>query len=324
MPWASVVICQHEGVVAASGVRINWMQIPPRVRAGIEGIIGGGAVVTAVSQPGGFSPGTADRVVTADGRRAFVKAVSSMQNARSPSLHRAEAQVVGQLPSNSYVPALLGVYDDGAWVGLVFEDVDGHTPALPWNPAELEAAMTALQQMAKEFTPSPVPHLASVTSFYATVFAGWERIRAEPPADLDPWARHHLDDLCRLAARGLASLAGDSLLHTDIRADNLLIRTDGTVAVVDWPWACTGAAWFDQLLLCVNVDLYGGYDSENLVRHYLETVNRDDITAALAGLCGYFTDVTRQPPDPGLPTVRAFQRAHARSTLSWLRRRYPT
>jgi hypothetical protein len=22
-------------------------------------------------------------------------------------------------PSNSYVPALLGVYDDGAWVGLV-------------------------------------------------------------------------------------------------------------------------------------------------------------------------------------------------------------
>jgi hypothetical protein len=318
------MICQHEEVVAASGVRISWMQIPPRVRVGIEAIIGGGAVVTAVSQPGGFSPGTADRVVTADGRRAFVKAVSSIQNERSPSLHRAEAHVVGQLPSNSYVPALLGVYDDDVWVGLVFEDLDGHTPALPWNAAELEAAMTTLQQTAREFTPNPVPNLPAVTSFYATVFAGWERIRTEPPADLNPWARHHLDDLCRLAVRGLASLAGNSLLHTDIRADNLLIRTDGTVAVVDWPWACTGAAWFDQLLLCVNVDLYGGYDPEQLVLHYLETVNHDDITAALAGLCGYFTDVTRQPPDPGLPTVRAFQRAQARSTLSWLRRRYPT
>jgi hypothetical protein len=54
----------------------------------------------------------------------------------------------------------------------------------------------------------------------------------------------------------------------------------------------------------------------------LASVNRDDITAALAGLCGYFTDVARQPPDPGLPTVRAFQRAQTRSTLSWLRRRY--
>jgi hypothetical protein len=214
------------------------------------------------------------------------------------------------------VPALLGVYDDGGWVGLVFEDLDGHTPALPWNAAELEAAMTTLRQMAREFTPNPVPNLASVTNFHATAFAGWERIRTEPPADLDPWARHHLD--------GLACLVGDSLLHTDIRADNLLIRTDGTVAIVDWPWACTGAAWFDQLLLCVNVDLYGGYDPEKLVRHYVPTVNHDDITAALAGLCGYFTDVARQPTDPGLPTVRAFQRAQARSTLSWLRRRYPT
>jgi Ser/Thr protein kinase RdoA (MazF antagonist) len=324
MPRASVTICQHEEVVAASGVRISWTQLPARVRAGIEAIIGGGVVVTAVSQSGGFSPGTADRVVTANGRRAFVKAVSSIQNERSPSLHRAEANVVGQLPSNSYVPALLGVYDDRAWVGLVFEDLDGHTPALPWNSADLEAAMTTLRQMAREFTPNPVPDLPSVTSFYATVFAGWERIRTVPPADLDPWARHHLDDLCRLAARGLASLAGDSLLHTDIRADNLLIRTDGTVAVVDWPWACTGAAWFDQLLLCVNVDLYGGYDPEKLVLHYLETVNRDDITAVLAGLCGYFTDVARQPLDAGLPTVRAFQRAQARSTLSWLRRRCST
>jgi hypothetical protein len=44
-------------VVAASGVRISWMQIPVRVRAGIEAIIGGGTVVTAVSQSGGFSPG---------------------------------------------------------------------------------------------------------------------------------------------------------------------------------------------------------------------------------------------------------------------------
>lgn len=310
--------------MAASGVRISWMQLPARVRAGIEAVIGGGVVVTAVSQSGGFSPGSADRVVTADGRRAFVKAVSSIQNERSPSLHRAEANVVGQLPSNSYVPALLGVYDDGAWVGLVFEDLDGHAPALPWNAAELEAAMTTLRQMARDFTPNPVPHLPSITSSYATVFAGWERIRTEPPADLDSWASQHLDDLCRLAACGLASLAGDTLLHTDIRADNLLIRTDGTVAVVDWPWACTGGAWFDQLLLCVNVDLYGGYDPEQLVLNYLEAVNRDDITAALAGLCGYFTDVARQPPDPGLPTVRAFQRAQARSTLAWLRRRYPT
>jgi hypothetical protein len=199
----------------ASGVRLTWMQIPAHVRAGIEAIIGGAAVVSAVSQSGGFSPGTADRVVTVEGRRAFVKAASTIHNEQTPSMHRAEAHVVGQLPSNAYVPALLGVYDDGVWVGLVFEDVDGHTPAVPWNAVELEAAMTALVQMAEAFTPSPVPDLPSVTSFYANLFAGWERIPTEPPTDLCPWARHHLDDLCRLADRGLACLAGDGLLHTD-------------------------------------------------------------------------------------------------------------
>jgi hypothetical protein len=130
-------------------VRLTWMQIPAHVRAGIEAIIGGGAVVSAVSQSGGFSPGTADQVVTADGRRAFVKAASTIHNEQTPSMHRAEAHVVGQLPSNAYVPALLGVYDDGVWVGLVFENVDGHTPAVPWNAVELEAAMTALVQMAE-------------------------------------------------------------------------------------------------------------------------------------------------------------------------------
>ena len=71
-------------MAVASGVRITWTQIPTHVRAGIEAIIGGGAVVTAVSQSGGFSPGTADRVVTADGHRAFVKAVSTIHNDQTP------------------------------------------------------------------------------------------------------------------------------------------------------------------------------------------------------------------------------------------------
>ena len=68
----------------------------------------------------------------------------------------------------------------------MFEDVAGHTPAVPWNAAELEAAMTALQQMAEAFTPSPVPDLPSVTSSYATVFGGWERIRTESPRGSRP------------------------------------------------------------------------------------------------------------------------------------------
>jgi thiamine kinase-like enzyme len=45
---------------------------------------------------------------------------------------------------------------------------------------------------------------------------------------------------------------GETLLHADLRADNLLITADG-VMVVDWPYAVTGARWLDGLLLLVSV-----------------------------------------------------------------------
>jgi hypothetical protein len=61
----------------ASGVRIGWAELTHEVRSAVEAIMGG-TVVEAVSQVGGFPPETADRVRTADGRRAFVKAVSPL------------------------------------------------------------------------------------------------------------------------------------------------------------------------------------------------------------------------------------------------------
>ena len=40
--------------------RISWADLPGSVRAALEDIVGG-PVVSAVSQAGGYSPGTADR-----------------------------------------------------------------------------------------------------------------------------------------------------------------------------------------------------------------------------------------------------------------------
>ncbi|WP_211310565.1 hypothetical protein [Thermasporomyces composti] len=114
-------------MVDASGVRISWTDLPAHVRKGIEEILDGN-VVEAVSQRGGFSPGSADRVRLHDGRRAFVKAVSADLNPDSPGLHRREARNTAQLPDDVPASQLLGCYDDGHWVALVFADVDGRTP----------------------------------------------------------------------------------------------------------------------------------------------------------------------------------------------------
>ena len=43
------------------------------------------------------------------------------------------------------------------------------------------------------------------------------------------------------------------------------------------------------------------------------------VTAVLAALTGFFVRQSRQPPPPGLPTLRAFQAAQGRTALAWLK-----
>lgn len=135
------------GMTSATGVRIGWHDLPDHVRAHVEDILGS-AVVEARSQRGGFSPGTADRVRVANGQRAFIKAVSAAQNERTPEMHRQEARVTAALPSDAPAPNLLGCHDDGEWVALVLEDVDGRQPVTPWQRAELDSVLATLRCLA--------------------------------------------------------------------------------------------------------------------------------------------------------------------------------
>src|SRR3954463_12133596 len=138
----------------AAGVRIRWTDVPPHVRRGVEDILGS-PVIEARSQAGGFSPGTADRVRTADGRRAFVKAVTPAVNERSAVLARQEMRITAALPDHAPTPRLLDGFDDGEWVVLVLEDVEGAPPRTPWVRGELDAAVTGLRELAAALTPAP-------------------------------------------------------------------------------------------------------------------------------------------------------------------------
>jgi Ser/Thr protein kinase RdoA (MazF antagonist) len=53
--------------------------------------------------------------------------------------------------------------------------------------------------------------------------AAWRRLAKDTPADLDEWARRHLDQLVERQAWAVELVDGDSLVHTDLHSLNILV-----------------------------------------------------------------------------------------------------
>ncbi|MEU9205290.1 phosphotransferase [Streptomyces sp. NPDC048332] len=305
----------------ATGVRHHWAGLPHAVRAAVQDILGA-PVVEARSQSGGFSPGVAARVRLADGSRAFVKAVSAETNPDSPDHHRAEARNTAALPAHAPAPKLLGSYDDGTCVALVLEDIDGHQPRVPWDPAELDRVLAAVGDLTRALTPAPVD-APPAASGKTTMFTGWRTLHAAgDTARLDPWVARRLGTLAELESGWEEPVAGDSLAHGDLRADNILL-TEDRVVFVDWPHAVRAAPWFDLLAMLPCVAAQGGPDPETVFTAHPLGRGADPagVTAVLAALAGYFVAHSLRPDPPGLPTLRAFQAAQGAAAVDWLRRR---
>ena len=310
--------------MVAGGVRMAWTDLPASLRTSIEQALGS-PVVTATSQPGGFSPGSADRVVLADGRAAFVKAVGTPVHPDSPAVNRREVYALERLPLGLSTSRLLASVDDGDWVALAFEDLDGRHPHEPWQVDELDLVLDLLVDNARLLTPAPAG-FRPLWDELGEDFCGWSRMRLDPPADLDPWTLAHLDDLAAYELRMPEALDGDTLLHLDVRADNLLIVESAAgprAVLVDWPWVSVGPAWVDIAAFCVNVGLIGGADPEDVLqsRGISASADPEAVTAFLVGLAAYFVESGRQPDHPRLPTLRAFLRAQGDVVLAWLARR---
>jgi aminoglycoside phosphotransferase (APT) family kinase protein len=230
------------------------------------------------------------------------------------------------LPEGAPVPRLLFSHDEGkgGWVVLVFEDVEGRNPLMPWRPEELDGTLEALADLSELLTPSPLPPRAVPSARGWREVAGrhWSRAREEHLDGLDAWSVRNLDRLVDREAEAPAAVTGDSLLHLDLRADNLLLTPGGRVLVVDWPHARVGAPWLDPAFFAPSVAMQGGIRPEELlVRHPAgRLADPDAVTAVVAAVAGFFTVEGLRPAPLGLPTLRAFQAAQGEAARAWLAR----
>jgi serine/threonine protein kinase len=256
----------------AVGKRIGFAEVSPAVRASLVDRYGPLEVVT--EHVGGMSPGCATTLEAPGGARLFVKAVGAELNPDRPTLFRGEISVLSQLPPAPYRPELLGSFDDGRWVAVVLEDVPGRMPDLADQDEFRTVASVVCQQA------------------------------AEPT-----WALRRFGEL-HASVRSLSGrLDGATLCHFDLRDDNLLIRTDGQVFVLDWGMARVGPAWLDKAFFALQAATPELADE--CLHKWIAADDQDVVTNLVVAFAGSQAWNSTRPPPPGLPTLPEFCRNDA-------------
>jgi hypothetical protein len=306
--------------VAALGhtaVRPEWTSVPDAVRRGIASRLGG-HVEDADSQSGGFTPGLAVRLRISgrSGRkdRVFVKAAPADHPVANS--YRSEAAVAVRLPAGVPRPRLRWHGEVAGWVVLCYDDVDGRhadfTPPGTDMPAVIAAVSTAQ---------IPAPGLPDAVTDMVGWLHGWEAIASGSPTGLGLWEAAHLDRLVTAERAWMPYARGTTVVHGDLRPDNILIISDGAV-LVDWTHALAGEPWIDLATLIPQL-IIAGHRPEDAERHFASlpawrAAPPDGVTGIIAALAGYWTRSARQPPPLGIPHLRGYQTRAAEAAVRWL------
>lgn len=317
-------VCEDGGVTEAptttiphgrTAQRLEWKFLPPHIRTLVEQHTGS-PVVEAVSQRSGFTPGFASVLTCADGSRHFVKAASAKAQAPFAAAYREEARKLSALPPATPAPRLRWVHDDD-WVVLGLEHVDARNPSRPWQARDLYRCLDALEVVADLLTPAPADlGLDSFAAEFADLPGYWERV-----GELYP-GQPHLDEAVELAAGFAEVTDGNTVVHTDIRDDNVLICADGRTLFCDWNWPVVGAAWIDSVMALVG-PRGDGLDVEHVLtaRELTADVPAEHVDRLLALLCGYFLKQAAEPVPPTSPWLREAQRWQGEVVWAWLSER---
>jgi hypothetical protein len=240
----------------------------------------------------------------ADGTRAFLKHAAPIDPC--PQWLRDEERVYAAL-SGPFMPQLLA-WEDAERPLLVIEDLSDARWVPPWSDADIDAVLTTLNKVAATTPTGPLPR------FEHYRLPTWDRVAADPGPFLSlgiggrSWLEDALPALLDAAAR--TPVAGDAVIHCDVRSDNLCIK-DGRAVLYDWNHAALGNPAADVALLLPTLHLEGGPEPDEMARR---VPGVDDFAAYLAG---FFAQGAGLPPPQGAPRVRDFQQRLLEVSLPW-------
>ena len=345
----TAVVRSPEDPRAHASDRLRWAQLPAELRDEIEATMNA-RVVEEISVVSGFSPGMGSLVRLSTGDQVFLKAARTLDAPECADLHRAEAKISVRLPAAVPMPRFLWGHGDGDWIVLAYEAIDGYPPRIPWDPAVLGRVLDTLDDLARVPGARQIP-LPPAGPQLASATIGWGRVQREPYPHLEhvsPWAAQNLDRLVETELGVLVACEGESIVHGDMRAQNLAV-TDDHVYVLDWPHAMRGAAWLDLAHLLVTVGAQGvegvfepvdveipcdggppvvHWDDAERAGAWLTAVFDDhplgaevhpeDLRSIVGGYAGFSLDTARRPAPPGRPWLPERAMGQALAGLAWL------
>lgn len=204
--------------------RIPWERVPAAVQDAVAARLGD---VTATTAVGGATAEIACTLQAADGRRVFVKGIP--EGSDDVADLDMEERVGPHLPACA--PRVLWRAYAGGWHLLAFEAVDGVTADYAPDAAHLPLVTAAFVEVGGTRAPD------------VAIYSAWDR--------WGYWCDPRDEPL----------FAGDTLLHTDPAATNVLVG-GGRARLVDWSWATRGPAWIDPVLWGTRLVSDGGHTTE--------------------------------------------------------------
>ncbi|SEK66205.1 phosphotransferase [Streptacidiphilus jiangxiensis] len=295
--------------------RPAWEALSQVLRAAIEDRVGGR--VSVVDYPsGGFTPGIAARLELDCGARVFIKGIALDDPASR--MYRAEAAVGADLPVR-VAPALLWAVEEANWLVLGFEDVSGSTPDLAPGSADLDGVLETVAALAPALTPCPAKEADAFAGLAGTLAGYWRRLEAQ---GVQGWDARHVAELTALDSEEVLVRAtqGDTLLHCDLRADNMLVEA-GRARVIDWSWFARGAAWVDVAFLLPQLILAGhrAPDADRLLAAAVPAwaqAPEEGVVAFAVAITGFWEWQQRSGPGGALGAYRGRAAAAGRAWVA--------
>ncbi|MBM2621698.1 phosphotransferase [Actinoplanes sp. LDG1-06] len=304
----------------ATAVRPEWSDLPESLRQAVAARLGA-PVADVRSAGGGFTRAFAAVLTTSSGLTGFVKAAPLKEP--TSDWYAREAYITSHLPTEVAAPRPLWTMIESDYFVLCLEAVNGHVPALPWSPPELEAALNAWSTAAEALaTPSrdllevgvpPLPEiLRGEMSWWSEIAAGREPMPRTTHGTVAPTRLAHL---ARLEQELPDLAAGDAFMHGDLRIDNVMIDRSGRARLCDWTWPTLGAPWFDTVTLLVTA-FASGLDADAYLADW--NAPTEGVDGALAALAGYWLVRADGGPSSASPHSRQHQRFSGEQALAWL------